>query len=91
MIGRGLFQREERTKEKVFLLEFGFRKVRLPGRPEDLYLVVVKVFGEKPLMLLTNVKIMGSRRDLTARLDETSVEIGQTCVWHPGVSLLCPG
>jgi len=34
--------------------------VRLPGCPEDLYLVVVKGFGEKPLMLLTNVKITGS-------------------------------
>ncbi|HUV06382.1 MAG TPA: transposase, partial [Spirochaetia bacterium] len=56
--------REEGTKEKVFLLEFGFPKVRLLGCPEDLYLVVVKGFGEKPLMLLTNVKITGSRRDL---------------------------
>jgi len=56
--------REEGTKEKVYLLEFGSRKVRLPGRPEDLSLVVVKGFGEKPLMLLTNVKIRGSRRDL---------------------------
>jgi hypothetical protein len=56
--------REEGTKEKVYFLEFGFRKVRLPGRSEDLYLVVVKGFGEKPLMLLTNVKITGSRKDL---------------------------
>ena len=56
--------REEGTKEKVYFLEFGFRKVRLPGRGEDLYLVVVKGFGEKPLMLLTNVKITGSRKEL---------------------------
>jgi len=56
--------REEGTKEKVYFLEFGFRRVRLPGRPEDLYLVVVKGFREKPLMLLMNVKIAGSRRDL---------------------------
>jgi hypothetical protein len=56
--------REEGTKEKVYFLQFGFRKVRLPGRSEDLYLIVVKGFGEKPLMLLTNVKITGSRKDL---------------------------
>jgi hypothetical protein len=56
--------REEGTKEKVYFLEFGFRRVRLPGRLEDLYLVVVKGLGEKPLMPLTNVKITGSRRDL---------------------------
>jgi hypothetical protein len=56
--------REEATKEKVYFLQFGFRKVRLPGRNEDLYLVVVKGFGEKPLMLLTNVKITRSRKEL---------------------------
>ena len=56
--------REEGTKEKVYFLQFGFRKVRLPDRPEDLYLVVVKGFGEKLLMLLTNLKLTGSRQDL---------------------------
>jgi hypothetical protein len=56
--------REEGTKEKVYFLQFGFRKVRLPGRSENLHLVVVKGFGEKPLMLLTNLKLTGSRKDL---------------------------
>jgi hypothetical protein len=56
--------REEGTKEKVYFLEFGFRKVRLPGRNEDLYLVVVKGFGEKAQLLLANVKITGSRKEL---------------------------
>jgi hypothetical protein len=45
--------RQEDGKERTYAVEFGFRRVRLPGRPEQLYLVVVKGFGEKPLMLLT--------------------------------------
>jgi len=40
-------------REKVFHLRFGFRKVRLPDRPEPLYLLVIHGFGKEPLMLLT--------------------------------------
>lgn len=40
-------------KEKVFHLTFGFRKVRLPERPEPLYLLVIHGFGNEPLLLLT--------------------------------------
>lgn len=40
-------------KETCFNLQFGFRKVQLPGRPEQLYLLVIHGFGQEPLMLLT--------------------------------------
>ena len=45
--------KEEGGKERVYHIEFGFRKVRFPGREEVLYLVVVNGFGKEPLMLLT--------------------------------------
>jgi hypothetical protein len=38
--------------------------VRLPGREEIFYLVVVRGLGEKPLMLLTNVELKPSRSSL---------------------------
>jgi len=50
--------------EKAYQLEFGFRKVHLPNRTEELTLVVVRGFGEKPLMLLTNVDVRPSRASL---------------------------
>lgn len=56
--------KEEKNKEKVYLLEFGYRKVRLPERKEQLYLVVVKGFGEQPLLILTNVEVKQSRKSL---------------------------
>jgi len=56
--------RETDDGEKAYQLEFGFRKVHLPNRTEELTLVVVRVFGEKPLMLLTNVDVRPSRASL---------------------------
>ena len=53
--------REEGGKERSYHLEYGFRHVRLPGRDELLSLVVVRGFGEEPLMLLTNVEVKTSR------------------------------
>ena len=47
--------KEDKGKEKTYHLEYGYRKVRFPGRSEELWLVVVTGFGEKPLMLLTNI------------------------------------
>jgi len=40
------------------------RKVRLPDRREELTLVVVKGFGEEPLMILTNLPVRCSRKSL---------------------------
>lgn len=55
---------EERSAEKPRILEFGFRRVKLPGRKEGLSLVVVNGLGHHPLMLLTNVEVNPSRRSL---------------------------
>lgn len=55
---------EEGGKEHVYHLEYGFRRVRLPGREEQMNLVVVRGFGEEPLMLLTNVEVKASRTSL---------------------------
>jgi hypothetical protein len=56
--------REEGGKERSYHLEYGFRNVRLPGRDEPLSLVVIRGFGEEPLMLLTNVEVKPSRKSL---------------------------
>lgn len=49
--------KEESDQEKPLRLEVGYRRVRLPGRPEPLTLVVVKGLGAEPLMLLTNLAV----------------------------------
>jgi hypothetical protein len=54
--------KEEQGKERVLHLDFGFRKVFLPGRQEQLYLLVIKGLGDAPLMLLTNVALRRSRK-----------------------------
>jgi len=56
--------KDERGKEKICHLEFGYRPVRLPGRKEQLYLVVIRGFGEEPMMLLTNIPVRRSRKAL---------------------------
>ena len=43
---------------KMLPLEFGGVPVRLPEWPEQLYLVVVRGFGEKPMLLLANVALV---------------------------------
>jgi hypothetical protein len=44
-------------KEKVYDLRYGAEPIRLPGRDEQLWLVVIAGFGEAPLMLLTDLPI----------------------------------
>jgi hypothetical protein len=56
--------KEERGEEKAYHIEYGFRPVQLPGREEQLYLVVVKGFGKDPLMLLTNVAVKRNRKQV---------------------------
>jgi hypothetical protein len=47
--------REEKGREVRVDLDYGFRPARLPERPDvPLWLVVVRGFGEEPMMLLTN-------------------------------------
>ena len=61
--------------EKRLHLEYGFRPVKLPGRDEPLYLVVVRGFGQEPLLLLTNVALQPSRKSLWA------IVRGYICRW----------
>jgi hypothetical protein len=42
-------------QEKTYELRYGMEPIRLPGRSEQLWLVVVVGFGEEPLLLLTNL------------------------------------
>jgi len=56
--------KEEASQEKPLCLEVGARRVHLPGRTEELSLVVVKGFGREPLMLLTNLKVKQSRKSI---------------------------
>ena len=44
----------EDGQEKTYDLRYGVEPVRLPGRDEQLYLVVVAGFGEELMLLLTN-------------------------------------
>ena len=43
--------------EKIYELRYGAEPIRLPGREEQLWLVVVTGFGEEPLMLLTDLPV----------------------------------
>jgi len=56
--------KEEAGQERLVRLSCGMRKVRLPDRPEELSLVVVKGFGEEPLMILTNLPVRRSRKSI---------------------------
>lgn len=56
--------KEEKGEEKAYMVDYGFRKVKLPGRSELLYMVVVKGFGSDPMMLLTTEEVWKSRRRL---------------------------
>jgi len=51
--------------EKPIHLEFGYREVRLPGfEQRRLWMLVVKGFGEKPLMILTTLPLRKNRKVL---------------------------
>jgi hypothetical protein len=45
----------DKGQEKVYELRYGAEPFRLPGREEELTLVVVAGFGKEPLLLLTNL------------------------------------
>ena len=61
--------------EKKLPLEYGYLPVKLSDRPEQLYLVVVRGFGEEPMLLLTNVALASSRQSLWA------IVRGYLCRW----------
>ena len=52
----------EGGQEKIYTLRYGAEPIRLPGREEPLFLVVVAGFGQQPLLLLTNLEgVQGSQ------------------------------
>jgi len=56
--------KEVAGEKKTYRLAYGFRRVRLPGRMEELGLVVVRGFGAEPLLLLTTLPLRRNRRVL---------------------------
>jgi len=57
--------RMKEGKEKVYHIEYGYRKVRLPENPQnDLWLLVVKGIGKKPMMILTTEPLRKNRQVL---------------------------
>lgn len=53
--------KETKGKEEAYNLEYGYRKIKLPGYEKPLYLLVVKGFGAKPLILLTTIELRKKR------------------------------
>jgi hypothetical protein len=56
--------KEEKGQERVFHIEFGFRKVLFPDHKGALYLLVIKGLGQDPLILLSSVALRRSRKVL---------------------------
>ena len=56
--------KEEGDQAKCLRLEFGVRTVYLPDHDDLLSLVVIRGFGQEPLMLLTNVPLKKTRKSL---------------------------
>lgn len=56
--------RETEDGERHYEIQYGVLPVRLPGREEPLRLIVVKGFGEKPMLLLTDLAETDSRQSL---------------------------
>jgi hypothetical protein len=61
--------RETEEGERHYEIQYGAMSVRLPGREEALRLIVVKGFGEKPMLLLTDLAGTDSRQSLWQAVD----------------------
>lgn len=60
-----VWREEAAGAEKAIHLEFGYREVRLPGfENKPLWMLVVKGFGQKPLMILTTEPLRKNREVL---------------------------
>jgi hypothetical protein len=56
--------KEDKEQEQAYTISYGFRRVKLPGRTERLWMVVVTGFGKEPLMLLTTEEMENKRQRL---------------------------
>lgn len=61
---REVVVRQDGASEKIYHLRMGATTVHFAGSHRDLSLVVVKGFGQKPLLLLTTLKVKRSRKSL---------------------------
>ncbi len=59
---REVVVKQEGERERRLALEFGACEVRLPGREEKLWMVVVRGLGAEPMMILTNVEVGTGRK-----------------------------
>jgi hypothetical protein len=57
-------RRETEDGEKCYRIQYGVISVRLPNREEPLRMVVVRGFGEKPMLLLTDLALTDARQSL---------------------------
>ena len=57
-------RRETPEGERAYQIEYGSMRVRLPWRDEELRMVVVRGFGDRPMMLLTTLAAEDSRKAL---------------------------
>jgi hypothetical protein len=60
----GRVVKQDKDAEHAYNIAYGFKKVRLPGRKEQLFLVVVKGFGQEPMMLLTTERMYKQQKRL---------------------------
>lgn len=56
--------RKNGVRKTAYTVHLGYTRVTLPDHPDQLYLVVIRGFGEEPMMLLTNKKITGDKKSL---------------------------
>ncbi len=56
--------KEENGQEKVYHISYGYMPVKLPGMDDQLYMLVVNGFGNKPMMLLTTEPLRRNRKIL---------------------------
>lgn len=70
--------KEKKGKEIVFYISYGYRKVKLPGHDDELFMLVVKGMGTNPMMLLTTEPLRRNkevlRRILSSYIKRWSVE-----------------
>jgi hypothetical protein len=52
------------AERKIYRICFGYRRVKLPGCARQLWMLVVKGFGDTPLMLLTTEALRRNRKVL---------------------------
>lgn len=64
MLHAETIRRETEDGEKCYEIQYGVMPVRLPDRDEPLRLVVVRGFGEKPMLLLTDLASTDARQSL---------------------------